>query len=256
MALVAATACANGTSVGGDDTDASAQSDAAGGDDAFLGSDATSGIDATPGIDATSGMDGATGDAGSGSDAASMDAASGDAGPAAKPVQGEVLITEVMFNPTGTEPDAEWFELHNTTASPKILSGLTLTDGAARTHTIAAGVTIAPNAYAVFVRLRTAAATAKVPTAAILYEYGTGLTATTGIILANGTTGAIKLSDGATTIATVPYGSFAIGAVAKTLELKVLTYAGAQVAASWCAAATPWATGSDNGTPGAVGDCP
>ena len=60
----------------------------------------------------------------------------------------------------------------------------------------------------------------------------------------------------AKTIATVPYGSFAIGAVAKTLELKVLTYAGAQTASSWCAAATPWATGSDNGTPGAVGDCP
>ncbi len=244
LALSAAVACANGTSsVGGDDVDASGQGDAASGDDA------SPGADASPMLDATSG------DSGGGSDSGA-DVSSADAGPAAKPVQGEVLITEVMFNPTGTEPDAEWFELHNTTSSPKILTGLTLTDGAARTHTIGTGVTIAPNAYVVFVRLRTAATTAKIPAAAIAYEYGTGLAATTGIILANGVTGAIELSDGATKIATVPYGSFALASAGKTLELKVLTYAGAQLKASWCVAATVWATGADDGTPGAVGDCP
>src|SRR5262245_45875966 len=34
---------------------------------------------------------------------------------AAKPAAGEVVITEVMFNPSGPEPKSEWIELTNTT---------------------------------------------------------------------------------------------------------------------------------------------
>ena len=67
------------------------------------------------------------GDASGGGDA-------GDAGngTAVKPIQGEVIISEVMYRPSGTEPEAEWIELYNAAATPRLLSGLVLKDGASR----------------------------------------------------------------------------------------------------------------------------
>jgi hypothetical protein len=38
--------------------------------------------------------------------------------------QGAVILTEVMYDPTGTDSDAEWFEIYNTTGSTIDLSGL------------------------------------------------------------------------------------------------------------------------------------
>jgi len=56
------------------------------------------------------------------------------------------------------------------------------------TAVIAAGLTIAPGAYVILSRNKTAAISAKVPSGAIVYEYGTGLPDNAGIILANGAT--------------------------------------------------------------------
>lgn len=44
------------------------------------------------------------------------------------PFGGGLLISEVLFNPTGTEPNAEWIELYNDTGTPLILSGFKVGD--------------------------------------------------------------------------------------------------------------------------------
>jgi Lamin Tail Domain len=243
----------------GQDTGSDEDGDDAGSKDA--GSDASdSGSDAgDAGKDA--GPDG--GDAGSDAGDAGVDAGNdaGDSGTgsAVKPAQGEVVISEVMYNPSTAEPDSEWIEIYNAAAGPRRLSGLVLKDGGNRSHTIGAGVDVAAGAYVVLAAKRTAAVAAKVPDAAILYEYGTTLA------LANGTNGAISLFDGATEIARARYGTEAdvgsggfglTNAKDQTIQLKVLTYAGAAVKTNWCLAVTAWTANSDKGTPGAPHDCP
>ena len=104
----------------------------------------------------------------------------------------------------------------------RTLSGLTIKDGSGRTHTIAAGLTIAPGAYVVLARNKAAAITAKVPAAAIVYEYGTGLPDNAGILLTNGATGGVSLLNGATTVAAAPYGGWYSQSGGSSVQLKVL----------------------------------
>lgn len=59
-------------------------------------------------------------------------------------VEGDLVITEVMLDPEGTDTGGEWIELFNTLGTPLDLKGLTLyvrdTDGSgAKTHLIRAG---------------------------------------------------------------------------------------------------------------------
>jgi hypothetical protein len=61
---------------------------------------------------------------------------------------GDLVVTEVMIDPTGTDTGLEWFELYNTTTNPIDLNGLTLfyRQGATapRTHVVNQSVVIAP----------------------------------------------------------------------------------------------------------------
>jgi hypothetical protein len=135
-----------------------------------------------------------------------------------------------------------------------------LKDGASRTHTIGAGVVIAPGAYVVLASDQAAVIASKVPAGVIVYQYGTGAAA--AVQMANGTTGSIVLLDGATEIARAKYGPAAPAGLGlsnannQSIQLKTLTYAGAGVAANWCLSANVWAAGADKGTPGAASDCP
>lgn len=175
---------------------------------------------------------------------------------APKPAQGEVLITEVMYDSAGAEPDGEWFELHNTASSTRSLAGLTLVDGANRTHVIKSGTTIAAGAYVVFVRNRSVSTTANVAGAASAYEYGAGLTSSAGIQLANGDTGALSLKDGATAIASADYGGWFTSASGASIQMKTLGYASGSNKTSWCLSANAWTGAAEKGTPGAANDCP
>ena len=176
---------------------------------------------------------------------------------APKPAQGEVLITEVMYDPSGNEPASEWFELHNKSAGPRTLSGLTIVDGGNRTHVIGAGVAIPAGAYVVLARSQSAAISAKVPAAAIVYEYGAGLPSNAGIQLANGSTGGLSLRDGtSSTVAQADYGGWYSQSGGSLIQMKTLTYAAGAQKASWCLSLDPWTTGSEKGTPGAPSDCP
>jgi hypothetical protein len=184
------------------------------------------------------------------------DSGSGTTSGAPKPTQGEVLITEVMFDSAGAEPDGEWFELYNAASSARSLAGLTLVDGANRTHTIKSGTTIAAGAYVVFVRNRSVSTTAKVPGASSAYEYGAGITSSTGIQLANGTTGSLALKDGSTTIAESAYGGWFTTSGGASVQMKTLTYAAGSNKGAWCLSATSWSGATEKGTPGAASNCP
>ncbi len=73
---------------------------------------------------------------------------------AANLLPGDLVITEVMPNPEGSDDGLEWFEVYNATSAPIVLRGVTLAysraDGTGRkTHVIDAG-TIPPGDYVVF----------------------------------------------------------------------------------------------------------
>lgn len=175
---------------------------------------------------------------------------------APKASQGDVLISEVMYDPFGQEPDTEWFEVTNVTSSARSISGLVIADGAGRTHTIGAGVVVAPGAYVVLARKKSAATGAKVPASTIVYEYAATLPDNAGIQLANGDTGGLTLRDGALVIARADYGGWHSQSGGSSIQLKTLTFAASASSSAWCLSLNSWATGSDKGTPGAGQDCP
>jgi len=171
------------------------------------------------------------------------------------PSPGDIVITEVMYDPKTVEPQTEWFEVYNAQASARLLSGLTIVDGASRTHVIAASppVTIGGKAYVVLVNSRSAAVTtAKIPDNAIAYEYGGSGT----ISLSNDAKGAIGLQVGSTVLTNVPYGTFAIGLSGASIQSRTVDPASSATATNWCVSTTAWSSGSDLGTPGASNNCP
>ena len=176
--------------------------------------------------------------------------------PPPKPAQGEVLITEVMYDPTGTEPQGEWIEIYNAASSKRMLTGLVLVDGGGRSHSIGVGVTIDAGKYALLVRDKTNALAAQIPAAAILYEYGAGLGDGAGILLANGTTGSVELKNGAAVVASADYGGWYPSTNGSSVQLKVLNYAAAATGTNWCLSTKTWAVGSAWGSPGVGCDCP
>ncbi len=165
------------------------------------------------------------------------------------PSAGEIAISEVMYNPSGSEPDEEWIEITNLASAARSLSGLTLTDGSGSTHTIASSpaVVIQPGAYVVLARNKATATSAGVPAAAIVYQYAS-------ITLANGSTGGITIKNGTTTLASVPFGQWTAALNGESISLKNMTAPG--TAGSWCFSPSEWGTATDYGTPGAASDCP
>lgn len=166
-------------------------------------------------------------------------------------VVGELLISEVMFNPAGVEPDSEWIELHNTTTRTLNLAGLLLVDSSARVSVVGPGVTLGAGAYGVMVRKR---AGGTVPATAIIFEYGL---VQPGVQMVNSASGVIQLKDGPTLLAECKYGAFAVGGTAASAQLKTLTLVGSQAAGGWCTSQNTWSgSGADRGTPGMASDCP
>lgn len=169
---------------------------------------------------------------------------------------GELAITEIQFDPIGAEPDGEWIEVMNRAATPRSLRGLELRDGGGRSHTIGADVVVAPGAYVVLARSRAAAVAQGVGSTDIVYEYGVGSTSGTGVILANGSTGAISIFAGTQELQRVAYGAFSLSATSgKTFELRTGSFATVGSSAMFCVAETTYGTGCF-GTPGRPSMCP
>jgi len=205
-------------------------------------------------------------DAGASDDAplAAGDAAPGDAAIAPPvdtgppwPAPGEIAITEIMFDPSGAQPDAEWFELHSTCDAPRKLTGLTIASSNERTHGIASppDVVIQPGGYLLFVRSRAAAIQAKLPGASAAYEYGGDASSSSGVLLANGATGTIAIRAGAQTVVDAPYGAWSLDRRGASIQLDARNGGTGAARDRWCISATPWADGTDLGTPGAPSRC-
>jgi Lamin Tail Domain len=191
-------------------------------------------------------------------DAAPADAlatdAGGDPGRGANPLvaTGAVVITEVMFNPSGSEPFAEWIEVYNPGASSISLAGMTLVDSAGRTAVLPTGTVLGSAAYGVLVRR---AASSGVPASSIIGEYGGGLPSSLGVMLANGSSGAIALRNGATLVSEAPYGRSGAGGSGATAELRS-PQSDPAIPSNWCTALATWpASGVDRGTPGSAASC-
>jgi hypothetical protein len=168
---------------------------------------------------------------------------------------GDLAITEVMLAPSGPEPGSEWFEVYNTTATPKSLDGLTIEDGYLDSHLIAStSAVVPPFSYVVLARNRAAAIQTLVPPACIVYEYGAGVADDEGIELDTGDAGDLSLWRDDTLLVDVPYGMWNAAFVGQSIELASPQSAEGDPN-SWCLAETSWAAGSDDGTPGAPSDC-
>jgi hypothetical protein len=161
-----------------------------------------------------------------------------------------------MLEPSQGEPASEWFEVYNTTATPKSLFGLTIEDGYLDTHVIdSTAAVVSPFAYAILARSRVAALDTLVPSAAILYEYGAGpKVGDDGIELDTGDAGDLSLWSGDALLVDVPYGMWDAAYVGQSIELASPGLTSTDPS-NWCLAENPWASGSDDGTPGAASDC-
>ncbi|MBL0194835.1 MAG: lamin tail domain-containing protein [Myxococcales bacterium] len=163
-------------------------------------------------------------------------------------VPGDLVVSEIAFDPAGPQPDSEWFEVASLAADPLELRGVTLKDGVGRTHVVASSVVVRPGSFVVLARSRAACAAAGVPASAIGYEYGAGLSSSSGVLLANGSSGAIELVSGGASLVRVAYGTFGLDAADTSLELRALTYQATPGAALYCVATAT--------SPGAAPRCP
>jgi hypothetical protein len=201
-------------------------------------------------------------DVGDATDDATFDGGDGGgdstAAPPLAPSAGDLLITEVMFYPSGPEPQSEWFEVYNSTDTPLLLSGLTIQDGYPRAHVIASNppVVAPPLAYVLLVRNALAATDNLLPPAAVVYEYGAGVPADQGIQLQNGAAGDVSLWSGTTMLVDVPYGPWGMASVGQSIELASLQFTSNSAQTAWCLGQYSWAAGADYGTPGRASDCP
>jgi hypothetical protein len=193
-------------------------------------------------------------DAGTVTDSGAAKADTGAPPPPPPPVTpqfgaGELLVTEILYNPSGSEPDEEWFEITNRATAARSLNGLVLADGSGNSYTIPAtpALDVPASGYVVLARNKTVAVSAGVPSAKIVHEYSL-------LTLANGTTGALTIKKGTTTLATVPFGQWSAALNGESIQLKTMT--APTTASSWCFSSTSWSAVSDYGTPGQAADCP
>jgi len=162
---------------------------------------------------------------------------------------GDLLITEIMYDPTALADAAgEWFEIYNTTDQTLDLQNLVIEKNETDRHLINESITLSPKSYLVLSRTENAVA-------GNYYVYGTGISLNnTGAILSvsnYGTDG----TDG-TTICSVDYGAqdfpSATGA-SICLNPLFLTPQGEVTGSSWCVSKSVYGTG-DMGTPGITND--
>jgi trimeric autotransporter adhesin len=156
---------------------------------------------------------------------------------------GMLIITEIMYNPSGSEPDAEWFEIYNKTANTIDLKGWTIQSGTA-TNVVSTSVIVAAGGYAVLGANASGCGTEN-------YIYGTS------VVLSNSSDD-ISIKFGATTVDFVAYGTtgawpadmngFSILLSSETTQTSTSNDTGS----NWCRSVS--VCGSDRGTPGSAND--
>ena len=163
---------------------------------------------------------------------------------------GDLLITEIMYNPTAlSDTEGEWFEVYNHSDQSINLQNLILGRDEANRHTITESLTLSPGAYVIFERGDSAT------TASLSYVFGSDLLLpNTGAVLSIFNEGT-EAEPGAL-IFSVDYGEpdFPVGSGASIcLNPALLNASDAAQGSSWCVSSSIYSTG-DPGTPGTVND--
>ncbi len=163
---------------------------------------------------------------------------------------GDLVISEIMFNPSGTEPTTEWFEIYNPTGANIDINGYILSDNSG-IHTVSGSVIIPAMGYAVLARSGSGVAAPSVD-----YVYSTLSLANTGDEVN------IQCPDG-TLIDVVDYSSFGLGADGASIQLDPsrVGVGGAtdnDLGSNWFTSTSndPFAPNNDFGTPGAINNLP
>lgn len=166
------------------------------------------------------------------------------------PTAGDLVINEIMYNPSTSEPGTEWFEVKNITGSAADINGCTISSGSA-THTIASAPTIAAGDYFVFGR------NSSITGVTVDYSYG----GSGDIRLNNSGSDDITITCNSTTIDSVTYGTsspWPSSTNGTSISFGV-TGGGApdsqnDNASNWGHSTSTCCSGSDKGTPGAKND--
>jgi hypothetical protein len=165
---------------------------------------------------------------------------------------GDLVITEIMYNPNTPLADAtaEWFEVFNASGVDVDLAGLVLssTGTGVQTDTVVGSLVVADGGYVVFAVTGDPLLTG---IAAVDFDY-------VDTFNLSNTADAVTLSFGATTFDTVAYSAGWPAVNGAAMNLDVLTYDAAanDLVANWCAATNVYSS-PNLGTPGAANlDCP
>jgi hypothetical protein len=162
---------------------------------------------------------------------------------------GELLITEIMYDPTAQADAAgEWFEIFNNTNHPVNLKNLVIEKNETEHHIISDSINLSPGNYQVLARSETALAGGK-------YVYGSSIALNnTGAMISvsnYGTDG----TDGSV-ICSVNYGAQGFPSASGAslcLDPDHLNVLDASAGTSWCVSSSVYDTG-DMGTPGGAND--
>ena len=163
---------------------------------------------------------------------------------------GELLITEIMYNPTSlSDTQGEWFEIYNATDQTINLKNLILGRDDTNRHIITDSLDLSPGSHFVFERADTATL------ATDSYTFGSDiLLPNTGAVLAIFNEG--TETDPGALIFSVDYGgiNFPDGSGASiSLNPDRFSAGEAILGTSWCISTSAYFTG-DLGTPGAIND--
>jgi cysteine-rich repeat protein len=162
--------------------------------------------------------------------------------------EGDLVITELMIDPSLAEPGAEWIEIKNVTDKPIDLNGLQLVGkGTEKSSTLNFSLVIQPGAYLVLSSSLDATKNGDLKSA---WAYGSGLA------MNNSSQDIVALQWGGVVIDKVEF-SLGSGGWLKATGASLQLADGKTDAlsndlpASWCVSTTAWA-GADKGSPGSA----
>lgn len=162
--------------------------------------------------------------------------------PARKPAVGQLVITEFMANPAGTDSNEEWFEVTNAGSEAFDLNGLSVDRaGDSSPPSPLASPTcksVSPGGFAVLARSADPARNAGLPSVALTYS------------LSMGDAGDLQILDGGTVLDAITW-SDAPNAASAQLDRAYTSASANDEASHFCASAVPYGTGANRGSPGA-----
>lgn len=167
--------------------------------------------------------------------------------PVVKPAPGQLVITEVMADPAGTDTSKEWFEITNTGWTAFDLNELGL-KGTGSTPSVihsSSCISIASGGFGLLARSSNSAVNGMLPP----------VDATFGFSLVN-TAGSVSVLDGATVLDTATWTS-AVSGASSALDPSHFTSDANDIAANWCPGTAPYGDNTSKGTPKAMNaSCP